>query len=65
MVRTRGAHLVGGESSQQGQRIIPTTSARKRACEGDVGILRVDVIHEHQHVHDDPIVDKQPNFGEV
>jgi len=40
MARTRGAHSVGGESSQQGQRIRPTASARKRAREGDVGVPR-------------------------
>ncbi|QCD87609.1 hypothetical protein DEO72_LG3g2147 [Vigna unguiculata] len=50
MARTHGAHLVEAESSQQGQRIKPNASARKRARKGDVGVPRVDVVHEHQHV---------------
>jgi len=65
MARTRGAHSVGGKSSQQGHRIRPTASAHKRTREGDVGVLRVDVVHEHQHVDDDSVVDKPQNFGEV
>ncbi|QCD96910.1 hypothetical protein DEO72_LG6g1620 [Vigna unguiculata] len=65
MTRTRGAHLVGGESSEQGQRIRPTTSTRKRAHECDAGVPRVDVVHEHQHVDDGPVVDEPQNVGEM